>query len=218
MTALEAPPRRPSPGRIESTLRRRRAVTDRIQVAAVELLTAHGWHDVTVEGIATAAGVSARTFFRYFACKDDVVLHATRAMVRGVCDALGRRPGGEDVLEALRAAFVEVVAAAEPTALCGQVRVLAAVPPLQAQAVGEHCAGDGPLVAAVAARLGADPVRDLRPALVVATATSAVSVALARWAAAPGAVSDPVPPVVAALDEVVAGAAGLVRPTAPVAG
>lgn len=41
--------------------------------AAVELFTAQGYDDTTVDDIAAAAGVGRRTFFRYFAGKEDAV-------------------------------------------------------------------------------------------------------------------------------------------------
>jgi AcrR family transcriptional regulator len=39
--------------------------------AGAEILPAHGFHDVRVDGIVEAAGVSHGTFYRYFDSKDD---------------------------------------------------------------------------------------------------------------------------------------------------
>ncbi len=44
-----------------------------LTVAAVELFTARGYEDTTVDDIAAAAGVGRRTFFRYFRSKEDAV-------------------------------------------------------------------------------------------------------------------------------------------------
>jgi AcrR family transcriptional regulator len=44
--------------------------------AAIGLFSTHGYEATTVEQIATAAGVSRRTFFRYFASKDDLMVTA----------------------------------------------------------------------------------------------------------------------------------------------
>lgn len=54
---------------------RHRAQTSReIHEAAWELTQRHGYGATTVEAIAERAGVSRRTFFNYFACKEDAVL------------------------------------------------------------------------------------------------------------------------------------------------
>lgn len=44
-----------------------------LEVAAFELFSARGFEATTVEDIASAAGIGRRTFFRYFASKNDVV-------------------------------------------------------------------------------------------------------------------------------------------------
>jgi len=50
------------------------ATRARLQAAALDLFEQRGYHDVTVEEIATAAGVSHMTFFRHFATKARVLL------------------------------------------------------------------------------------------------------------------------------------------------
>jgi AcrR family transcriptional regulator len=46
----------------------------RLQEEAVRLFTARGYHNVTVEEVATAAGVSHMTFFRHFPTKVSVLV------------------------------------------------------------------------------------------------------------------------------------------------
>lgn len=43
--------------------------------AAIELFTANGYEQTTVEQISEAAGVAPRTFFHHFAAKDDILFH-----------------------------------------------------------------------------------------------------------------------------------------------
>ncbi len=45
----------------------------RIEQAALDLFTAQGFEQVTIDEIAEAAGISRRTFFRYVSAKADAV-------------------------------------------------------------------------------------------------------------------------------------------------
>ncbi|MEO3860014.1 helix-turn-helix domain-containing protein [Acrocarpospora sp. B8E8] len=62
--------------------------------AAVELVMEHGLTAVTVEAIADRAGVSRRTFFNYFATKEDAVLGTRTPTVPE--DALNRFLDGDE--------------------------------------------------------------------------------------------------------------------------
>ena len=62
-----------------------------LRAAAVELFEAQGYDAVTVDDIAERAGVTARTFFRYFPNKEDVLLDQSTAsdplVVAAILDA-----------------------------------------------------------------------------------------------------------------------------------
>lgn len=61
-------------------LRQRKLLATRlsIETAAVELSAARGIEALTIEEISALAGVSPRTFFNHFFCKEDAVLGAPR--------------------------------------------------------------------------------------------------------------------------------------------
>lgn len=54
--------------------RRRRQTALDIQLATLDLITSHGLADVTTEMIAQRAGISARTFFNYYANKESAAV------------------------------------------------------------------------------------------------------------------------------------------------
>ena len=64
--------------------------------AAMELFAARGFDAVTVDAIAAAAGVSRRTFFRYFPTKEDVFFARRREQHDKLSALLAApRPRGE---------------------------------------------------------------------------------------------------------------------------
>lgn len=52
-----------------------------IHNAAAELVIQDGWASATVDKIAAAAGISTRTFFNYFASKENAVLGAQQLSI-----------------------------------------------------------------------------------------------------------------------------------------
>jgi AcrR family transcriptional regulator len=88
----------------------RNAVREEVVRAAWDLFVEHGFDATTVEQIAEAAGMSRRTFFRYFAGKDELILDKLLEVGDRVADALAARPAAEAAWPALRAALDAVVA------------------------------------------------------------------------------------------------------------
>lgn len=88
---------------------RRSFTVDEIARRAVDLVVQRGFDEVTVDEIAAAAGISARTFFRYFPSKSDVLRHHQRFLFDRLVRALAHRPPSESPAVALRSAFLSTV-------------------------------------------------------------------------------------------------------------
>ncbi|MEU6152087.1 TetR family transcriptional regulator [Actinosynnema sp. NPDC047251] len=151
--------------------------------AAVTLAHERGYDHVTVEDISAAAGVSPRTFFNYFAGKEDAVVapdpEAGDRLRRRVLEqpaALG--PGA-----ALKAALLAEIAeglADEGDMWVLRMRVVQQHPVLLAKVFASGEVAERNLAAAVAERAG-QAATDLYPMVLVAAAGAACRVAFARW-------------------------------------
>jgi AcrR family transcriptional regulator len=73
--------------------------------AAVRRFAQHGYDGTTVDDICTEAGVSVRTFFRYFDGKEDV-LFARQMDIRGFLDGLAAQTVDVPPIEAIRRAYL----------------------------------------------------------------------------------------------------------------
>jgi AcrR family transcriptional regulator len=76
----------------------RRALRD----AALKLFASQGYDATTTEEIAEKAGVSTRTFFRYFATKEHVLYHGEHDWVQAFIDILPTQPDTLSDIEAMR--------------------------------------------------------------------------------------------------------------------
>src|SRR5258708_29791956 len=104
-----APVSSPTPS---PTLAERRRAATQLEIAriAVGLITEHGFDGVTIEAIAEAAGISARTFYRYFPVKEDVVVPLISNGTAAFAEQLAARPPDEPLTAAIPAPFAAVMA------------------------------------------------------------------------------------------------------------
>jgi AcrR family transcriptional regulator len=91
--------------------RKQQVVRDALSAAAEELFLARGFEKVTVEQIAQTAGVSRRTFFRYYESKEDVMVERFDRLGELLLAELAARPLNEPPLLAIRNALVPAVEA-----------------------------------------------------------------------------------------------------------
>ena len=80
----------------------KRATRQALQQAADRLFAEQGYAETTVRDIAAAAGVTERTFFRYFGGKEELIIDDALAWLPLLKDHVRARPAGEDPVTALR--------------------------------------------------------------------------------------------------------------------
>ncbi|OKK08097.1 transcriptional regulator [Streptomyces sp. CB03234] len=86
--------------------RKKQRTRDALLRAALELFTSQGYERTTVDEIVDAVDVSQRTFFRYFASKEEVAFAVQQMVERHFVTALRERPAHEAPLEAMRNAVL----------------------------------------------------------------------------------------------------------------
>jgi len=100
----------PEPVRPSLRERTRLAVQAELLDVAQGLFVERGYEATTVDAIAEAAGLSKRSFFRYFGSKEDLVMGKYDALGDQLKARLIARPADEPVWTALRRMFDDVVA------------------------------------------------------------------------------------------------------------
>ena len=91
--------------------RKQQVVQDTIWNAAIDLFGEKGFDATTVDDIAAAAGVSQRTFFRYFASKSDLMGQGMVSYGIAIRAAIQASPKSARAFDVLRTAVLEVAAA-----------------------------------------------------------------------------------------------------------
>jgi AcrR family transcriptional regulator len=81
---------------------------DRLRDAALQLYAEHGYDNVTVAEITERAGLTRRTFSRYFTDKRDVLFAGSEQLPIALSDAVLRAADDVPPFEALLAALVDV--------------------------------------------------------------------------------------------------------------
>jgi TetR/AcrR family transcriptional regulator, regulator of mycofactocin system len=154
-----------------------------LELVALDLFTTQGFDETTVEQIATAAGVSRRTFFRYFDSKAAVVWNEFDAEVRELRAAFAAVPPETDLMTAIREVVVSVnhYRAEDVPELRARMNLIAGVPALQASAARHYDAWEQAVADFAACRLST-PGDSLYPLAIGRTTLAACRAAFDRWA------------------------------------
>jgi AcrR family transcriptional regulator len=160
---------------------RSRLMTEEIEATALRLFAERGFDAVTVEEIATAARISTRTFYRYFAAKEAVFQVQIDRRCEALREALAARPHDEAPLRSVRVALEVVVSAEDPELLRRWIAVIADTPSVVQSVLGGLQLKTQPMLAAfLAERLGTEP-DSFEPFVLAGAVGGVLQAAQTRW-------------------------------------
>lgn len=165
--------------------RTRDAVREQIRERALALFVENGFDPTTIDDIAQAVGISPRSFFRYFATKEEVVTGDFTEVGALIRDALAARPASETPFMAIRAALAPLAAMIENDPVRGlrAMRVSTSTASLRAHGLEKHLTWAKMLVPIIERRLrGTKQSRSLRAQTIVHASLACLDVALSEWA------------------------------------
>lgn len=162
--------------------RTRRRVRAEIADVALNLFLEQGFEETTVDQVVAAAGISRRSFFRYFGTKEDIVFGDLVEQAPVILAALRARPDDEEIWDALRHAFGVLSDRSSAQRGVAVARLVAANPGLRAAHLEKHLRWQEELAPEVERRLGpSDDPPGLRGQAVVTTALACLDAATAVW-------------------------------------
>lgn len=155
----------------------------RLQHAALQLIAEQGYDRTTVAAIAAQAGLTERTFFRYFADKPEVLFAGQDRFIVQVADALTAAPPNLAPLEAIVTGLAAVTAWFEERRVLARTRqgTIDAHPDLQERELAKMAR----LSAAIARALRERGTSESAAALAAEAGVAAFRLAFAQWLAGP---------------------------------
>ncbi|WP_433715567.1 mycofactocin system transcriptional regulator [Nocardia sp. CA-084685] len=162
---------------------RPRGTTKReLELIAMRLFTEQGFAETTVEQIAAAAGISGRTFFRYFPTKAEVLWYQFDAEVEALRAAFATVPDEVPMMTAVRRVVVNAnrYRAEDVPELRVRMQLVGGDPALAATAGAHYDAWERAVSAFAARRLGV-PEDNLVAMAVGRTTLAAARAAFDAW-------------------------------------
>jgi AcrR family transcriptional regulator len=167
--------------------RQRAQIRAEIRRAAFRLFIERGYDAVTTEEIASAAGVSPRTFFRHVPTKEDLLLAPVRHGGAAIVNLLEQRPPRESPDIALINAIVARIRSFDQADVEEWREALLVAPGLLDKATIHTPADKERAAKLVGERMGGNPGDDIRPGLLVQLAFAAADFAFQQWVRQSGA-------------------------------
>jgi AcrR family transcriptional regulator len=162
--------------------RKRQQTRERLSRAAMALFLERGFEATTLDDIAAAADVSRRSFFHYFASKEDVVFAWQEESTAALVAAVAARPADESMLVAAENAITAMVRQLEPNEAIAMACLKRDNPALQARDQVKYEKLERALAEALSKRTGHKSEK-LKARLVAMIATGAMRIGGELWAA-----------------------------------
>jgi AcrR family transcriptional regulator len=162
--------------------RKRQQTRERLTRAAMALFLERGFEATTLDDIAAAADISRRSFFHYFASKEDVVFAWQEESTAALIAAVAARPSDESMLTAAENAITAMVRQLEPGEAIAMARLKRDNPALQARDQVKYEKLERALAEALGKRAG-HKAEKLQARLVAMIATGAMRIGGEFWAA-----------------------------------
>ena len=163
-------------------IRKQQLVRSAIYDAAIDLFAEKGFDETTVEEVAQAAGVSRRSFFRYFASKDDLLAQNVVHFGSVLSATITACPPALTPLETVRETVLSVV---RQTAAHPRTRQIIEISQRSASARQAHHSRmmevEDTVAAAFAGRLRSASKDDLKPRVLASLTLSIMNVAISSW-------------------------------------
>ena len=154
-----------------------------LELIALRLFTDNGYEQTTIEDIAAAAGVSGRTFFRYFETKSSVLWSRFDLEVANLHRILSGMSSDLPIMDAVRLAVLQAnhYRAEDVPELRQRLSLVGSIPELGASAGVHYDAWERAISEFVGRRCG-EPASSLYPLTVGRSTLAACRAAYERWA------------------------------------
>ncbi len=162
--------------------RKRQQTRERLTRAAMALFRERGFEATTLDDIAAAADVSRRSFFHYFASKEDVVFAWQEELTAALVAAVAARPASESTLAAAENAISAMVRQLDPSEAIAMSRLKRDNPALRARDQVKYEKLERALAEALGKRAGTNVKTErVQARLVAMIATGAIRIGDELW-------------------------------------
>ncbi|MFD4643386.1 TetR/AcrR family transcriptional regulator [Lentzea sp. NPDC058436] len=165
--------------------RSRQAVVAEIVETALTLFAEQGYEATTMAQVASSAGVSQRSLFRYFGTKEDLVCGEQEALGALLVSTVAEQPAEMSTWDALAAGFTTILTASDhtPQRVLEISGLIFSNPSLRARYTEKRLRWQRALVPVIEERMGIESgeVPDARAVGVIATVFACVDAASELW-------------------------------------